>query len=29
VGGLPVFRKDYAPIKYLDHDPIRLDRIMI
>jgi hypothetical protein len=25
----PVFRKDHAPTKKLDHDPIQLDRIMV
>src|ERR1700730_132276 len=26
---MPVFRKDHAPTKKLDHDPIRFDRIMV
>jgi hypothetical protein len=26
---IPVFRKDHAPTKKLDHDPIQFDRIMI
>jgi hypothetical protein len=25
----PVFRKDHAPTKKLDHDPIQFDRIMV
>jgi hypothetical protein len=25
----PVFRKDHAPAKNLDHDPIHPDRIMV
>jgi hypothetical protein len=25
----PVFRKDHAPTKKLDHDPIQLNRIMV
>jgi hypothetical protein len=26
---LPVFRKDHAPMKKLDHDPIQFDRITV
>jgi hypothetical protein len=26
---MPVFRKDHAPTKQLDHDPIQFDRIMV
>jgi hypothetical protein len=26
---IPVFRKDHAPTKKLDHDPILFDRIMV
>jgi hypothetical protein len=26
---MPVFRKDHAPTKKLDHDPIQFDRIMV
>src|SRR4029077_5355446 len=26
---MPVFRKDHAPTKELDHDPIQFDRIMV
>jgi hypothetical protein len=26
---MPVFRKDHAPKKKLDHDPIQFDRIMV
>jgi hypothetical protein len=26
---MPVFRKDHAPTKKLDHDPILFDRIMV
>jgi hypothetical protein len=26
---VPVFRKDHAPTKKLDHDPIQFDRIMV
>jgi hypothetical protein len=26
---MPVFRKDHAPTKNLDHDPIQFDRIMV
>jgi hypothetical protein len=28
-GWMPVFRKDHAPTKKLDHDPIQFDRIMV
>jgi hypothetical protein len=26
---MPVFRKDHAPTKKLDHDPIQFDRVMV
>jgi hypothetical protein len=26
---MPVFRKDHAPTKKLDHDPVQFDRIMV
>jgi hypothetical protein len=28
-GWIPVFRKDHAPAKNLDHDPIQSDWIMV
>jgi hypothetical protein len=28
-GWKPVFGKDHAPVKQLDHDPIQLERIMV